>query len=252
MHDNKVSEKAIWEGTITPDESPTTVSQMQTQSQMMFCYKCDQVIPGNSTYCPYCQVKLFTECPNCGAKYSSQYPSCSQCGINREEYLYAKQKEKKAKEAYFAENAMIMETCEYKSLHFLLLKAVKAYIIHYKIKEIFMVVICVGFAMVVYFVILSLARSITLLVFIASVLSLTICLILGALVCSVFMEDSEKKRMKFLSQYISSKNVPDNDMLQYVLKRLYEVPTTDGMLNYLSQWCIEAYRAKMGLPIHHK
>lgn len=251
MHDNKVSEKAIWEGTITPDESPTTVSQMQTQSQMMFCYKCDQVIPSNSTYCPYCQVKLFTECPNCGAKYSSQYPSCSQCGINREEYLHAKQKEKKAKEAYFAENAMIMETCEYKSLYFLLLKPVKAYIIHNKKNETFMVVIYIV-SIIVYLILCFLDDPLTFLDFISNVLISIVCPIPIMIVCCVFMEDSEKKRMKFLSQYISSKNVPDNDMLQYVLKRLYEVPTTDGMLNYLSQWCIEAYRAKMGLPIHHK
>jgi hypothetical protein len=88
--DNKVSEKAIWEGSITPDNNtPSWASQMQTQPQMMFCYKCNNVIPGNSNYCPYCQVKLFTECPKCGAKYSSQYPACGQCGTNREKYLQA-------------------------------------------------------------------------------------------------------------------------------------------------------------------
>lgn len=88
MHDNKVSEKVIWEGSITPDnDTPSFATQMQNQPQMMFCYKCNNVIPGNSNYCPYCQVKLFAECPKCGAKYSSQYPACSQCGTNREEYL---------------------------------------------------------------------------------------------------------------------------------------------------------------------
>ncbi len=86
--DNKVSEKAIWEGSITPDnDRPSMASQMQTQPQMMFCYKCNNVIPGNSIFCPYCQIKLFTECPKCGVKYSSQYPACSQCGTNREEYM---------------------------------------------------------------------------------------------------------------------------------------------------------------------
>lgn len=87
MHDNKVSEKAVWEGSISPDNNPSIASQMQTQPQMMFCYKCNNVIPGNSTFCPYCQIKLFVECPKCGAKYSSQYPACNQCGTNREEYL---------------------------------------------------------------------------------------------------------------------------------------------------------------------
>ena len=88
MNDNKVSEKAIWEGSITPDNDiPSLGAQMQSQPQMMFCYKCNNVIPSNSAFCPYCQVKLFTECPKCGVKYSSQYPACNQCGTNREEYL---------------------------------------------------------------------------------------------------------------------------------------------------------------------
>ena len=85
---NKVSEKAIWEGSISPDNDvPSWGSQMQTQPQMMFCYKCNNVIPNNSKFCPYCQIKLFTECPKCGTSYSSQYPACGQCGTNREEYL---------------------------------------------------------------------------------------------------------------------------------------------------------------------
>ena len=88
MGNNKVSEKAVWEGSISPDnDTPSIGSQMQAQPQMMFCYKCNNVIPGNSTFCPYCQIKLFTECPKCGTKYSSQYPACNQCGTNREEYL---------------------------------------------------------------------------------------------------------------------------------------------------------------------
>ena len=67
MSDNKVSEKAIWEGTITPDDdTPSLGSQMQTQPQMMFCYKCNNVIPGDSKYCPRCQIKLYVTCPKCG------------------------------------------------------------------------------------------------------------------------------------------------------------------------------------------
>ena len=72
MSNNKVSEKAIWEGSISPDNDvPSWGSQMQTQPQMMFCYKCNNVIPNNSKFCPYCQIKLFTECPKCGTSYSS-------------------------------------------------------------------------------------------------------------------------------------------------------------------------------------
>ena len=117
MHDNKVSEKAIWEGSITPDnDNPSFASQMQSQPQMMFCYKCNQVIPGNSTFCPYCQVKLFTECPKCGAKYSSQYPACSQCGTNREGYLRAQCQEQERKRVIEAENRRQREIAEQKKI----------------------------------------------------------------------------------------------------------------------------------------
>ena len=115
--DNKVSEKAIWEGTITPDnDTPSLGSQIQAQPQMMFCYKCNQVIPGNSTFCPYCQVKLFTECPKCGVKYSSQYPACGQCGTNREEYLQMQRREAERKAAIERENKRRQEIEERKRL----------------------------------------------------------------------------------------------------------------------------------------
>ena len=58
----------------------------------MFCYKCSQVIPANSAFCPWCQAELFVSCPKCGSKYSSQYPSCNQCGTNRESYILEQQK----------------------------------------------------------------------------------------------------------------------------------------------------------------
>ena len=89
IYDDTVSEKAVWEGYITSDEITARSPQIQgqTQSLMMFCYKCNNVIPGDSKFCPYCQTELYTECPKCGAKYSSQYPSCSQCGTNREDFL---------------------------------------------------------------------------------------------------------------------------------------------------------------------
>lgn len=93
MHDNKVSEKAIWEGSITPDEAPITASQMQTQSQMMFCYKCNNVIPGDSKFCPCCKIELYTVCPKCGVKYSSQYQICNQCGTDRLEYVQLQREE---------------------------------------------------------------------------------------------------------------------------------------------------------------
>ena len=115
MSNNKVSEKAIWEGSISPDNDvPSWGSQMQTQPQMMFCYKCNNVIPNNSKFCPYCQIKLFTECPKCGTSYSSQYPACGQCGTNREEYLQWQRKEQERKEAIERENRRQREILERK------------------------------------------------------------------------------------------------------------------------------------------
>lgn len=117
MGSNKVSEKAIWEVSITPDnDTPSIAPQMQTQPQMMFCYKCNNVIPGYSTFCPYCQIKLFVECPKCGAKYSSQYPACSKCGTNREEYLQIQRREAERKAAIERENKRRQEIEERKRL----------------------------------------------------------------------------------------------------------------------------------------
>ena len=111
--DNKVSEKAIWEGAITPDsDTPSFSSQKQAQPQMMFCYKCNNVIPSNSNYCPYCQIKLFTECPKCGVSYSSQYPACSKCGTNREEYLRIQKKEQERIEKIKREERIRQEKLE--------------------------------------------------------------------------------------------------------------------------------------------
>ena len=112
---DKVSEKAIWEGSIPSEDGNTQFSPFpQSQSQMMFCYKCNNVIPGDSRYCPYCQVELFTTCPKCGAKYSSQYPACSKCGTNRQEYLQAQRREQERKEAIERENRRQKEIQERK------------------------------------------------------------------------------------------------------------------------------------------
>ena len=97
---DKVSEKAIWEGSIPSEDENTQFSSFQqSQSQMMFCYKCNNVIPGDSKYCPCCKVELFTTCPKCGAKYSSQYHICNQCGTDRDEYLRLQKIERERQEA---------------------------------------------------------------------------------------------------------------------------------------------------------
>lgn len=115
--DNKVSEKAIWEGAITPDsDTPSLASQIPQQPQMMFCYKCNNVIPSNSKFCPCCNVVLFATCPKCGVKYSSQYLICNQCGTNREEYIQVQRREQARKEAIERENRRQTEILERKRL----------------------------------------------------------------------------------------------------------------------------------------
>ena len=91
---NKISEKAVWDDLVpSDDEKLSSPSYGQPiQSQMMFCYKCSQLIPANSAFCPWCQTELFVTCPKCGYKYSSQYPSCNQCGTNREQYMLEMQR----------------------------------------------------------------------------------------------------------------------------------------------------------------
>ena len=105
MGNNKVSEKAVWEGSIPPDnDTPSIGSQMQAQPQMMFCYKCNNVIPANSKFCPCCNIELYTTCPKCGVKYSSQYLICNQCGTNIIEYLQVQRREQERKAAIEKEN----------------------------------------------------------------------------------------------------------------------------------------------------
>lgn len=79
---------------------PSIAAKIEAQPQMMFCYKCNNVIPNDSKFCPYCQIELFVICPKCGVKYSSQYPACNQCGTNRIEYLQIEKErqERKKKE----------------------------------------------------------------------------------------------------------------------------------------------------------
>lgn len=269
MHDNKVSEKAIWEGTITPDEPPITASQMPHQPQMMFCYKCNQVIPSNSTYCPYCQVKLFTECPKCGAKYSSQYPSCSQCGTNRQEYLreeiirqeklkrerqnkeryerLRKQKEEKAKEAYIAENAKIMETEEYKSARELFLETNNIFEARKeKLSNRFLLsyVLPFFFLFLTFLIVLPnqyIGLSLTLLII------LGVSGTLGTIVLNVFYW-SDMARKTFFLQYISKSNGYNRGLIN---RDLIQMVNYQG-IDKLSDCCVVAYREKHNLSINYK
>ena len=85
----KISEKAVWDELVPSEDEKTSSASFgqSAQAQMMFCYKCNQVIPANSAFCPWCQTELFVTCPKCGNKYSSQYPACNQCGTNLKVYM---------------------------------------------------------------------------------------------------------------------------------------------------------------------
>ena len=279
--DDKVSEKAIWEGSISPDdETSITASPIQAQPQMMFCYKCNNVIPANSKFCPCCNIELYTTCPKCGQKYSSQYPICNQCGTNRQEYLllqrkeqerierikreerikqeklerdrqekerqerlkqYAQQEsERQQKEAYIAENKEIMKTSEYKSAYALI---TESFDIFDKICTRRFIITSILYIIGFILGICSAEYDIMESVGIAYAL-------LGLPICVAFLKykGSDSQRKKFISEYVSNNKGYDKSLF-----------TTDliAMVNYqgkdrLSDCCIIAYRTKHGLNINYK
>ena len=58
------------------------------------CFKCGEIIPSDSEYCPYCLVSQYVRCPKCGFRYLAQYPGCYKCGTNREQYIKQKEEER--------------------------------------------------------------------------------------------------------------------------------------------------------------
>lgn len=80
----------------------------------MVCYACNEIIPSNSEYCPYCKKKLYETCPKCGATYSSQFKVCNKCGTDRREFLNRQRKEeeqirKKEKEQQYKKEAQLVK-----------------------------------------------------------------------------------------------------------------------------------------------
>lgn len=281
MQDNKVSEKAIWEGEISPDDETSMVaSPIQTQLQMMFCYKCNNVIPANSKFCPCCNIELYTTCPKCGIQYSSQYPVCNQCGTNRLEYLQLQRKEQEKiearkrderlqreklereklekerqeilakaremahitqqKDAYIAENEEIMKTSEYKSAYALI---TESFDIFDKICTRRFIITSILYIIGFILGICSAEYDIMESVGIAYAL-------LGLPICVAFLKykGSDSQRKKFISEYVSNNKGYDKSLF-----------TTDliAMVNYqgkdrLSDCCIIAYREKHSLNINYK
>lgn len=270
--DKNVSDKVVWENGLTPDNDFTPAMsqarsefQPYSQPQMMFCYKCNNVVPTDSKYCPYCKVELYTICPKCGQKYSSQYPICNQCGTNRQEYLEIQRREQernerrkrverirqeelerqkqekdrlerlekarvkalvaKEKEDYLAENKDITKTMEYTSTYSLLAEALNTFEQKSKQRIIVLVALLIIGFISLYLIPLWIIYVIYLL-----------CL------------GSDKGQEKFLLKHISGNNHYYNqDELNYLIK----------MISYqgkerLSDCCVIAYRKKHNLTINYK
>lgn len=286
MGSNKVSEKAIWEGSITPDnDTPSITPQMQTHPQMMFCYKCNNVIPSDSTFCPYCQIKLFVECPKCGAKYSSQYPACSKCGTNREEYLQIQrreaerkaaierenkrrqeieerkrleeerkrkeaeeEKERQEKYAYFRENAKIIGIEEFETTYSILNEALKALDDKKrKKKKITLLLFVIPY---IYIALdscfIDLANSNMELYFTIVIILVVISVI--AIIVSNVHDNDRKWQEEYLMQYASSKCRNRENLLS---THLISMVWYQGEKR-LSDCCIIAYRKKHNLTINYK
>lgn len=260
MHDNKVSEKVIWEDYVGPDNDDTPiVPQVQTQPQMMFCYKCNNIIPQDSKFCPYCQTELYVTCPKCGLKYSSQYPMCNQCGTNRTEYLLLQRKEqerietrkreeakrqrenerrlKEAQEVYKTENENIVKTEEFQILYSLLTESLS----HFRTRWI------IGIVLLIVATILSftslffsniIPQSWSWVVFFIPIITNGFLLALYH-----FVAYKEEKKSKFIVRYMYRKVGYDKDMFEYVIKH-------DQVEVELHRLCINAYRNKKGLYIN--
>ena len=279
--DNKVSEKAIWEGTITPDnnDTPSWGSQMQSQPQMMFCYKCNNVIPGDSKYCPRCQIKLYVTCPKCGVEYSSQYPACNQCGTNREEYLQMQRIEQERKDAIERENRRQREIAERKRLEEerkrkeaeaerkrqarlkryeqqeTKRKQKEAYLKEndeiMKTKEYETTYSLISEALETY------KKKARLSIFFIFCSALLIIGTIYGIYWLIWGMGSAKGLEKFLLKYVSKKNGYDNDMVTYVIKDMKSIWSSiyntfypvQVLLCYLPDSCVNAYRTKYGLPI---
>lgn len=48
------------------NNSPQYTASSSGASNTMICYACNEIIPANSEFCPYCSKKLFYTCPKCG------------------------------------------------------------------------------------------------------------------------------------------------------------------------------------------
>lgn len=230
MGNNKVSENAIWEDSIPPDNDTHSIgSQMQTQPQMMFCYKCNNIIPANSKFCPCCKMELYTECPECGVIYSSQYSICSQCGTDKLEYI-EKEREKER----------IINTKEYQSTYSILeesLYSLKSLRREYKKMTIISSAAAVLLMIVFIWFGESAGKDVIHIIF-------AFCVMVGGAIKGNLQYNrlrTPEKREEYILQYLKKRKCDYNkDMLNYVLHKIKNSFYPDVEYK-LSEWCIEAY-----------
>lgn len=101
---DRVTALANYRGYTPPASVLTSMSATEesTPSQRIaehdICWKCSEIIPKGSLYCPSCGTMLIDTCPKCGYKYPSRFAFCGACGTNRESYLQHLEEERRRKE----------------------------------------------------------------------------------------------------------------------------------------------------------
>lgn len=94
---DKVIALGVFSGYSVPGSNGSTPMPQSSPSSSippfssMICWKCGEVIPSESKFCPRCREELFVYCPKCGHKYSAQYTYCNQCGADHEGNLKEKE-----------------------------------------------------------------------------------------------------------------------------------------------------------------
>ena len=292
MINNKVSDKVIWEEGVTSDNDfiptasqPQYAFQPMSQTQMMFCYKCNNVIPSDSKFCPCCKTELYTLCPRCGVKYSSQYSICNQCGTDRLEYLQAQRREqerkaaiekekldqrqkeerkrketeaererlqqeyeRKQKSAYHMENNEIIRTEEYKSAYELFLETNKMFEKRkQKLNNCFLLSLMLPFIYLLFDVLVYDLSNQNMDLFFTILIILGFLEILGVIVLKVFYL-SEMARKTFFLQYISKSNGYNKGMIN---SDLVQMVNYQGIERFKDCYII-AYREKHKLSINYK
>ena len=284
MVDKNVSDKVVWENGVTPDNDfgqtmsqPQSSFQPASQPQMMFCYKCNNVIPANSKFCPCCNIELYTTCPKCGQKYSSQYPICNQCGTNRQEYLQLQKKEQERKAAIERENRRQREIEEHRRLEEerrikeaeedkARQKRIEAYREQERLrpqKEAYNAENEKIMASDEYKTTYSLLSNaietfnrkkhnftVGLGSFFFSLLMMALLPPLGIIIMIIslflmFLGRGDSNLEEFLKKYVSEKNGHDKNMTDYAINTYVKTPFAD-----LSKCCVIAYRIRHGLPVN--